>query len=120
MQYAQSTIETIQRQRYAEYAGVVTGKSWSYPDLYREHISTDLMAIQLDQKVAAAALQADEVPESVIGLLQEGPYAYFQRDMYQVSDETLERYATGTIAQIQEIQSLKPNKRERSPNRIRN
>ncbi|MGF1496766.1 MAG: hypothetical protein ACFB8W_08070 [Elainellaceae cyanobacterium] len=41
-------------------------------------------------------------------------------DMHQVSDETLERYATGTIAQIQEIQSLKPNKRERSPNRSRN
>jgi hypothetical protein len=109
--YAQSTVEGIQRQRFIDYANAVTGKTWSYPELYREHIGTDLTAIQLDQKVTAAALQAGEVPESVMAFLQEGPYARFQRDMKQVDAETLEQYARGTIAQVQSIQSLKPGQK---------
>lgn len=63
LHYAQSTVEAAQRQRFLEYANAATGKVWNYPDLYREHIGSDLAAIQLDQKVVAAALQAGESGE---------------------------------------------------------
>ncbi|MGJ3248914.1 MAG: hypothetical protein ACFE0I_22935 [Elainellaceae cyanobacterium] len=118
LNYAQSTVETIQRQRFVEYANAVTGKSWSYPDLYREHVGSDLTAIQLDQKVTAAALQAGESPDAIAALLQQGPYARFQQDVKQVSADTIEQYARGTIAQVQEIQSLNPMQQERSQSRL--
>ena len=51
-------MEGVQQQRFVDYANAVTGKVWNYPDLYRAYIGSDLAAIQLDQKVAAAALQA--------------------------------------------------------------
>ncbi|MCG8366720.1 MAG: hypothetical protein MJA27_25720 [Pseudanabaenales cyanobacterium] len=108
LQYAQATVEGVQQQRFVDYANVVTGKVWNYPDLYRAHIGSDLAAIQLDQKVAAAALQAGESAESVAALLQQGPYGRFQRDVKQVKSGMIEQYARGTVAQVQEIQALRP------------
>ncbi|NET34892.1 MAG: hypothetical protein F6K19_23190 [Cyanothece sp. SIO1E1] len=115
LQYAQATVEAIQRQRFVDYANTVTGKVWNYPDLYREHIGSDLIAIQLDQKVAAAALQAGEPADAVVGLLQQGPYAQFQQDMKQMQPAMIEKYAQGTVAQVQEIQALRPRQEQRSP-----
>jgi rubrerythrin len=106
LHYAKRTVEVAQQQRYTEYANAVTGKIQSYADLYREHITSDLMAIQLDQKVVAAALRAGESTEAVTHLLSQGPYARFQQDVKQVSAETIEHYAKGTVAQVQSIQSL--------------
>jgi hypothetical protein len=106
MHYAKQTVEVAQQQRYTEYANAVTGKIRSYADLYREHITSDLMAIQLDQKVVAAALRAGESTEAVTYLLSQGPYARFQQDVKQVSAETIENYAKGTVSQVQSIQSL--------------
>ncbi|MGJ3248295.1 MAG: hypothetical protein ACFE0I_19715 [Elainellaceae cyanobacterium] len=77
-------------------------------------IGSDLTAIQLDQKVTAAALQAGESPDAIAALLQQGPYARFQQDVKQVSADTIEQYARGTIAQVQEIQSLSLRQQERS------
>ena len=114
LQYAQAIVETAQRQRFVEYASAVTGRSWSYPDLYREHISSDLAAIQLDQKVAAAGLKAGESAEAIAALLQHSPYAQFQRDVKQVQAGAIEQYAKGTVAQVQEIQALCPGQVERS------
>jgi hypothetical protein len=106
LHYAKQTVEAAQQQRYTEYANVVMGKIRSYADLYREHITSDLMAIQLDQKVVAAALRAGESTEAVTHLLSQGPYARFQQEVKQVSAETIEHYAKGTVAQVQSIQSL--------------
>jgi hypothetical protein len=103
-----------------EYASVVTGRSWSYPDLYREHISSDLAAIQLDQKVAAAGLKAGESAEAIAALLQHSPYAQFQRDVKQVQVGTIEQYAKGTVAQVQEIQALRPSQLENLRHRSKN
>jgi hypothetical protein len=114
LQYTQAIVETAQRQRFVEYASAVTGRSWSYPDLYREHISSDLAAIQLDQKVAAAGLKAGESAEAIAALLQHSPYAQFQRDVKQVQAGAIEQYAKGTVAQVQEIQALRPSQAERS------
>ena len=108
LQYAQATVEGVQQQRFVDYANVITGKVWNYPDLYRTHIGSDLAAIQLDQKVTAAALQAGESAESVAALLQQGPYGRFQRDVKQVKSGMIEQYARGTVAQVQEIQALRP------------
>jgi len=119
LQYAQATVDAVQQQRFVEYANAVTGKPWNYPDLYREHIGSDLVAIQLDQKVAAAALKAGEKREAISALLQQGPYCRFQRDMKQVKSEVIEQYAKGTVAQVQEIQSLRPIQPEKSQQRSR-
>ena len=108
LQYTQATVEGVQQQRFVDYANAVTGKVWNYPDLYRAHIGSDLTAIQLDQKVAAAALQAGESAESTAALLQQGPYGRFQRDVKQVRSGMIEQYARGTVAQVQEIQALRP------------
>ena len=108
LQYAQATVEGVQQQRFVDYANAVTGKVWNYPDLYRAHIGSDLAAIQLDQKVAAAALQAGESADSTAALLQQGPYGRFQRDVKQVKSGMIEQYARGTVAQVQEIQALRP------------
>ncbi|WP_181357363.1 hypothetical protein [Stenomitos frigidus] len=117
LQYAQSTVETAQRQRFVDFASTVTGKVWNYPDLYREHVGSDLTAIQLDQKVAAAALKAGEAPEAIAALLQHSPYARFQREVRQVKPEVLEQYAKGTVAQVQELQSLRPVPSEKAQQR---
>ncbi|MBD1845694.1 hypothetical protein H6F89_20240 [Cyanobacteria bacterium FACHB-63] len=117
LKYSQSTVEAIQRQRYTEYAIAVTGRQWTYPDLYREHISNDLIAIQLDQRVAAAALRAGESPEAVTSLLQQGPYSQFQVGLKQVNPAVIEQYGRGTVAQVQEIQSLRPPTPERTRQR---
>jgi hypothetical protein len=116
LHYAQATVEAAQQQRFLEYANSATGKVWSYPDLYREYISSDWAAIQLDQKVAAVALKAGESGEAIAALLQQGPYARFQRDVKQVQPSVIEQYARGTVAQVQEIQALRPVQGERSPN----
>jgi hypothetical protein len=116
LHYAQATVESAQRQRFLEYANAVTGKVWNYPDLYRKYISSDLSAIQLDQRVAAAALKAGELGEAIAHLLQQGPYARFQRDVKQVQPSVIEQYARGTVAQVQEIQALRPRQGERSQN----
>lgn len=117
LKYSQSTVEAVQRQRYTEYAIAVTGRQWTYPDLYREHISNDLTAIQLDQRVAAAALRAGESPEAVTSLLQQGPYSQFQVGLKQVNPAVIEQYGRGTVAQVQEIQSLRPPTPERTRQR---
>jgi hypothetical protein len=119
LQYAQAIVETAQRQRFVEYASAVTGRSWSYPDLYREHISSDLAAIQLDQKVAAAGLKAGESGEAIAALLQHSPYAQFQRDVKQVQIGAIEQYAKGTVAQVQEIQALRPSESKEQARRTR-
>ncbi len=112
LQYAQAIVETAQRQRFVEYASAVTGRNWSYPDLYREHIGSDLAAIQLDQKVSAAGLKAGESVEAIAALLQHSPYAQFQRDVKQVQVGAIEQYAKGTVAQVQEIQALRPSEQK--------
>lgn len=117
LQYAQSTVDAAQRQRYLEYAIAVTGRQWTYPDLYREHISSDLTAIQLDQRVAAAALRAGDSPESVTALLHQGPYSQFQVGLKQVNPAMIEQYGRGTVAQVQEIQSLRPQQPDRTRQR---
>ena len=114
LQYIQATVEAVQRQRFVAYANAATGKVWNYPDLYREHIGSDLVAIQLDQKVAAAALQGGEGATAIASLLQQSPYARFQREVKQVPPEVIEQYARGTVAQVQEIQALRPVSLERS------
>ncbi|MEO0374087.1 MAG: hypothetical protein AAF329_05550 [Cyanobacteria bacterium P01_A01_bin.17] len=106
LHYAKVTVEDAQKQRYTEYANAVTGKIQSYADLYREHISSDLMAIQLDQKVVAAASRSGESAEAVVHLLHQGPYAQFQQGVKQVSAVTIDQYAKGTVAQVQSIQAL--------------
>lgn len=117
LQYAQAIIDESQRQRYVEYANAITGQARSYPDLYREHISNDLTAIQLDQKVAAAALRSGESSEAVSALLQQSPYSRFQLDVKQVKPATIEQYAKGTVAQVQDIQSLRPAPPQRQQQR---
>lgn len=89
LQYAQKTVDSLQQQRYLEYACSVTGKIQSYPDLYRDYVSSDLAAIQLDQKVTAAALGAGESGEAVATLLHQGPYARFQQDLQGVTHPRL-------------------------------
>jgi hypothetical protein len=64
--------------------------------------------------VAAAALKAEESREAIAHLLQQGPYARFQRDVKQVQPSVIEQYASGTVAQVQEIQALRPEQGERS------
>lgn len=117
LHYAQTTVDSAQRQRFLEYANAVTGKVWNYPDLYREHISSDWAAIQLDQKVAAAALKAGESGEAIAHLLQQGPYARFQRDVKQVQPATIEQYVRGTVAQVQELQAMRPVQNQLPPKR---
>lgn len=119
LQYAQATVEAAQRQRFVEYANAVTGKTWNYPDLYREHIGSDLAAIQLDQKVAAAALKAGAAAESIAAMLQQSPYARFQRDVKQVQVGAIEQYARGTVAQVQDIQALRSSASEPTRSRSR-
>ena len=114
-QYAQRTIDSLQQQRYLEYACSVTGKIQSYPDLYRDYVSSDLTAIQLDQKVTAAALGAGESGEAIAALLHQGPYARFQQDVQGVAPQTIEQYARGTVAQVQAIQALQVGQTQRSP-----
>ena len=119
LQYAQTTVDSLQQQRYLEYACSVTGKIQSYPDLYRDYVSSDLSAIQLDQKVTAAALGAGESGDAVAALLYQGPYARFQRDVQGVASPTLEQYARGTVAQVQAIQALQVGQPQRSIPRSR-
>jgi hypothetical protein len=119
LQSAQAVVEGVQQQRFVEYANAVTGQVWNYSDLYRSHIGSDLAAIQLDQKVAAAALRAGESAESVSALLQQSPYVRFQREVKQMQAEALEQYARGTVAQVQEIQALRPMQRESEQRRER-
>ncbi|MBD2110345.1 MULTISPECIES: hypothetical protein [Cyanophyceae] len=120
LQYAQRTVDSLQQQRYLEYACSVTGKIQSYPDLYRDYVGSDLTAIQLDQKVTAAALGAGESGESVAALLHQGPYARFQQDVQGMAPPTIEQYARGTVAQVQAIQSLQVGQSQRMPPRARN
>ena len=110
LHYAKTTVEAMQQQRYLTYANAVLGKARTYPDLYQAHISSDLSAIQLDQKVAAAALASGESAEGVVALLQQGPYARFQQDVKQLSADVVTQYANGTVAQVQAIQSLQPGR----------
>lgn len=119
LQYAQKTVDSLQQQRYLEYACSVTGKIQSYPDLYRDYVSSDLAAIQLDQKVTAAALRAGESGEAVALLLHQGPYARFQQDLHGVAPPTIEQYARGTVAQVQAIQALQAGQPQRSIPRSR-
>jgi hypothetical protein len=120
LQYAQKTVDSLQQQRYLEYACSVTGKTQSYPDLYRDNVSNDLSAIQLDQKVTAAALGAGESGDSVAVLLLQGPYSRFQQDVQGTSLQTVEQYARGTVAQVQAIQALQMGQSQRMPLRSRN
>ena len=116
LQYAQTTVEQVQQQRYLEYACAVTGSIQSYPDLYREYVGSDLAAIQLDQKVTATALGAGENASAVADLLKQGPYARFQLDVKHVPPQTIGQYAKGTVTQVQAIQSLQPGQSQRTPN----
>jgi hypothetical protein len=61
---------------------------------------------QLDQKVTAAALGAGENANAISQLLQQGPYARFHLDVKHVPLQTIEQYASGTVVQVQAIQSL--------------
>ena len=106
LHYARTTVDASQQQRYTEYANAVTGQPQSYADLYRAHVGSDLMAIQLDQRVVAAALRAGESPEAVAHLLNQGPYARFQQDVKRVAAETIGQYVEGAVAQVQSIQAL--------------
>lgn len=106
LHYAKTVVEDAQRQRFVDYANRVTSKIQTYPDLYRTHLDSDLSAIQLDQKVTAAALIDGDTPESVAALLLQGPYAQFQREVRQMSGEAIEQYAKGTVSQVQAIQSI--------------
>jgi Mg/Co/Ni transporter MgtE len=115
LQYAQRTVDSLQQQRYLEYACSVTGKIQSYPDIYRDYVSSDLTAIQLDQKVTAAALGTGELRESVATLLHQGPYARFQQDVQGMAPQAIEQYARETVAQVQAIQSLQSGYTQRSP-----
>ncbi len=115
LQYAQTTVDSLQQQRYLEYACSATGKIQSYPDLYRDHVSSDLSAIQLDQKVTAAALGTGESADGVAALLHQGPYVRFQQDVQGVAPQTIEQYASGTVAQVQAIQALQMGQPQRSP-----
>ena len=117
LQYSQSIVNEIQQQRYVEYVNAISGKTWNYPDLYREHISSDLSAIQLDQRVAAAALQAGESAEAIASFLQQSPYSRFQVEVKKVKLATIEQYARGTVAQVQDIQSLRPAPHQRQQQR---
>jgi hypothetical protein len=81
LQYAQKTVDSLQQQRYLEYACSVTEKIQSYPDLYRDYVSSDLSAIQLDQKVTAAALGAGESGDGIAALLLQWLYSRFQQDV---------------------------------------
>ncbi|MGF1498412.1 MAG: hypothetical protein ACFB8W_16550, partial [Elainellaceae cyanobacterium] len=72
-------------------------------------------AIQLDQKVTAAALGAGESANGVAQLLQQGPYARFQLDVKRVAHQSIEQYASGTVAQVQVIQTLQVGQSQRSP-----
>ncbi|MBD1847430.1 hypothetical protein H6F89_29330 [Cyanobacteria bacterium FACHB-63] len=117
LQYSQAIVDEIQQQRYVEYANAITGKTWNYPDLYREHIGSDLTAIQLDQRVAAAALQAGESVEAIVSLLQQSPYSRFQVEVKKVKPATIEQYARGTVAQVQDIQSRRPAPPQRQQHR---
>jgi hypothetical protein len=119
LQYAQKTVDSLQQQRYLEYACSATGKIQSYPDLYRDHVSSDLSAIQLDQKVTAAALGTGESGESVAALLHQGPYARFQQDVQGMAPQTIEQYARGTVAQVQAIQALQMGQPQRGIPRSR-
>ena len=119
LQYAQTTVDSLQQQRYLEYACSATGKIQSYPDLYRDYVSSDLSAIQLDQKVTAAALGVGESGESAAALLHQGPYARFQQDVQGVAPQTIEQYARGTVAQVQAIQALPMGQTQRSIPRSR-
>ncbi|PSR19333.1 hypothetical protein C8255_02940 [filamentous cyanobacterium CCP3] len=119
LQYTQTTVDSLQQQRYLEYACSVTGKIQSYPDLYRDYVSSDLTGIQLDQKVTAAALGAGESGEAVAMLLHQGPYARFQQDVQGVAPQTIEQYARGTVAQVQAIQALQVGQPRRMPTRTR-
>jgi hypothetical protein len=119
LQYAQTTVDSLQQQRYLEYACSATGKIQSYPDLYRDHVSSDLSAIQLDQKVTAAALGTGESGESVAALLHQGPYARFQQDLQGVALPMIEQYARGTVAQVQAIQALQMGQPQRNIPRSR-
>ncbi|MEM9219155.1 MAG: hypothetical protein AAGD25_33075 [Cyanobacteria bacterium P01_F01_bin.150] len=114
LKYAQETVDAVQQQRYVEYANVALGKVQAYPDLYREHVGTDLTAIQLDQRVVAAALQGGESADAIASLLQQGPYARFQRDVKQMDAAGIEHYARGAIAQVQDIQALRLGQTQRS------
>jgi len=107
LKYAQETVDVVQQQRYVEYANAALGTVQAYPDLYREHVGSDLTAIQLDQRVVAAALQGGESADAIASLLQQGPYARFQRDVKQMDAGGIEQYARGAIAQVQTIQSLR-------------
>ena len=120
LQYAQKTVDSLQQQRYLEYACSVTGKIQSYPDLYRDYVSSDLAAIQLDQKVTAAALGAGASGDVVAALLHQGPYARFQQDVQGTASPTIEQYARGTVAQVQAIQALQMGQSQRMPLRSRN
>ncbi len=119
LQYAQRTVDSLQQQRYLEYACSVTGKIQSYPDLYRDYVSSDLTAIQLDQKVTAAALGAGESGEAVTALLHQGPYARFQQDLQGLPPPMIEQYARGTVAQVQAIQALQVGPPQRTIPRAR-
>jgi hypothetical protein len=119
LQYAQKNVDSLQQQRYLEYACSATGKIQSYPDLYRDYVSSDLAAIQLDQKVTAAALGVGESGESVAALLHQGPYARFQQDVQGMAPQTIEQYARGTVAQVQAIQALQMGQPQRSIPRSR-
>jgi len=120
LQYAQKTVDSLQQQRYLEYACSATGKIQSYPDLYRDYVSSDLSAIQLDQKVTATALGTGESGESVAALLHQGPYARFQQDVQGMTPQTIEQYARGTVAQVQAIQALQMGGSQQLPLRGRN
>ncbi len=106
LQYAQTIVDSLQQQRYLEYACSVAGKIQSYPDLYRDYVSSDLPAIQLDQKVTAAVMGAGESGESVAALLHQGPYARFQQDVQGMGPPIIEQSARGTVPQVQKIQAL--------------
>ena len=120
LQYAQRTVDSLQQQRYLEYACSVTGKIQSYPDLYRNYVSSDLTAIQLDQKVTAAALGAGESGEAVAVLLHQGPYARFQQDVQGVAPQKIEEYTREAVAQVKAIQALQMGQAQRMPLRSRN
>ncbi|NEQ54742.1 MAG: hypothetical protein F6K11_32235 [Leptolyngbya sp. SIO3F4] len=104
LHYAKTQVEAAQQLRYTEYANEATGIIQGYGELYREYISSDLVAIQLDQKVVAAALRAGESAEAVVHLLYQGPYARFQQGVKGMDADALEQYAKGTVAQVQAIQ----------------
>ena len=109
LQYAQKTVDSLQQQRYPWSMPVrQQGKFKSYPDLYRDYVSSDLSAIQLDQKVTATALADWRIRgEFCSGFAAPGAVCSFSAGC--TGDDPRKRLSSmpeGQVAQVQAIQAL--------------